>query len=273
MHPSSVSVFDPLPYRARRERIAARVDDGALLLHAGSLRTRSNDTEYRFRPDSDFHYLTGLAEPEAILLLRPGRDPACTLFVLPREPEAERWTGRRVGPEGAAEIYGADAAYPLAALDEQLPRLLDGVVALFTPFTRPPALEGALTRALAHLRRYNRQGKHAPITFHDARHLLGEDRIVKDAAALASLRRAIDASAEGHLSAMRATTPGMFEYELEARVEYEFRRRGSLPGYTTIVGAGANATILHYVENNAPLVAGELVLIDAGAERDNFTGD
>jgi Xaa-Pro aminopeptidase len=249
-------------------------DGSALVLWAGELKTRSNDTEFRFRPDSDFFYLTGLAEPGAFMVLRPGFDPSFALFVRPRDREAEIWSGRRVGPEGARSSFGAAAAYELDQVHAEMLKLLDGVTTLYFPIGRHQTLDRAIHRALLRLHRQNRTGTAPPTRFSDAGVLMGEQRIVKDDAALASLRRAIDITAAAHVEAMRATRPGMYEFEVEALLEYEFRRRGAGgPGYGTIVGAGANATILHYVDNDAELRDGDLVLIDAGAEWDLHSGD
>ncbi|MBC8074330.1 MAG: aminopeptidase P N-terminal domain-containing protein [Deltaproteobacteria bacterium] len=261
-------------YAARRARIAARLGDAALVLYGGELRTRSNDTEYRFRPDSDFHYLTGLREPGAIMVLRGNAEPRFVLFVRPRDAEAEVWSGRRVGPEGATGRYGADLAHPLDELTEQLPKLLDGAKDVHLPIGRWRALDGHVMRAIDHLRRRNRWGETPPELIHDARATVGEDRIVKDVGALAALRRAADITVDAHLAAMAATRGGAHEYEIEALIEYEFRRRGADgPGYGSIVGAGDNATILHYVDNDARMHDGQLLLIDAGAEVELFSAD
>ncbi|PRP91014.1 Xaa-Pro aminopeptidase [Enhygromyxa salina] len=268
-------------YAERRARLATklRAESAGLLLFGGELQTRANDTEFRFRPDSDFHYLTGLEEPGAVMLLRPGRDdgaspPRLTLFVRPHDRDAEIWSGRRVGPEGARERYGATEAYALDELDERLPGLLDGCETVYLPVGRWPQLDATLARAVTSLRRRNREGTTPPLRYGEAADLIGEDRIIKDAAGLDSLRRAIDISAAGHLAAMRQGRPGVWEYQLEALLEYEFRRRGSSgPGYGSIVGSGDNATILHYVDNRDQLRAGEVILIDAGAEWDYFSGD
>lgn len=267
-------------YVQRRARIAQtlREQSAALILYGGAQLTRANDTEFRFRPDSDFHYLTGLEEPGAVLVLRPKPNASdeltFALFVRPREREAETWTGRRIGPSGAIERFGASEAHPLDELDERLPKLLDGCETVYLPLGRWPQLDAALVRATTQLRRRNREGATPPLRYGEAADLLGEDRLIKDAAGLASLRRAIDISAAAHLSAMRRTKPGMWEYEVEALVEYEFRRRGSTgPGYGSIVGGGDNATILHYVDNRDRLRDGDILLIDAGAEWDYFSGD
>ncbi len=266
----------PEAYRARRERLAAHMGErSALLLHGGVLRTRSNDTEHRFRPDSNFHYLCGLREPGALLLFRPGCDPEFTLFVRPRDLEAEIWSGRRVGPEGATERYGADAAWPIERAPQLMAKLLDGIETVYAPLGgEDPGLMPLVHRAIDHLRRRDRYGGVAPERIQDARALLGEERIVKDEAALASMRRAVDITMCGHRAALCATRPGLYEHEIEALLEFNFRRFGSTgPGYGSIVGAGDNATILHYVENRSLLRDGDLLLIDAGAEWDYFTGD
>ena len=258
----------------RRARLAASIGDGAIVLYGGELRTRSNDTEFRFRPDSDFHYLTGLREPGSVMVLRGGSTPKFVLFVRPRDAQAEVWSGRRVGPEGATAHFGADEAHPLADLAAQLPKLLDGAPEVHLPIGRWRNLDTHVQRAIDHLRRRNRWGETPPDVLCDARTTIGEDRLLKDTGALACMRRAIDISVEAHLAAMRTTEPGMFEREIEALVEYEFRRRGADgPAYASIVGGGDNATILHYVDNDGPLRNGELLLIDAGAEVDLFAAD
>ena len=258
----------------RRARVAAALGpDEALVLSGGSLRTRSNDTEFRFRPDSDFYYLTGLADPGAVLVLRPGHEPEFTLFVRRKDPQAEVWSGRRVGPELARERFGADAAHDLGALDAELPALLDGVRRVHLPL-QGAGLQQKVLRARTALQRRNRTGAMPPEGFIDARVTVGEDRILKDAASLASLRRAVNITVAAHDAVQRSVRPGMHEFEVEAQLEYEFRRRGAGgPGYGSIVGGGANATILHYVDNDAPLRNGELLLIDAGAEFDLHSGD
>ena len=257
----------------RRRRIAAALGtDAALVLGGGELRSRSGDTEHRFRPDSDFYYLTGLAEPGAMMVLRPGQDPELALFVRPRDAEKEVWSGRRIGPEGATAAFGANKAFPLEELRKELPGLLDGVREVHVPLVG--AAQREVVNAIEGLRRRNRYGTRPPEALVDARVIVGEDRIVKDDAALRSLRRAVEITVAGHLEAMQRVRPGMHEYEIEAIVEYAFRRRGSGgPGYGTIVGAGDNATILHYVDNDGPLRDGTLLLVDAGAEWDLHTGD
>jgi Xaa-Pro aminopeptidase len=211
------------------------------------------------------------------MLLLPGAEAdelRFCLFVRPRDRDAEIWSGRRIGPTGAVEQFGASEAFALAELDERLPALLDGCENVYLPVGRWPSLDASLAKAVSSLRRRNREGRTPPLRYGEAADLIGEDRIIKDPAGLASLRQAIDISAAGHLAAMRQTKPGMWEYEVEALLEYEFRRRGSSgPGYGSIVGGGDNATVLHYVDNRERLRAGAVLLIDAGAEWDYFSGD
>jgi Xaa-Pro aminopeptidase len=220
--------------------------------------------------------LTGLSEPGATMVLtggEPGSDGELTLFVRERDREAEVWSGRRIGPEGATANFGAERAFTIEQLAPKLRKLLDGTRCVYLPVRGSPRLQRQVTAALAHLHSRNRYGRTPPTLLGDARPLVGEDRIQKDAAALESLRRAVDLSAEAHVAAMRFTRPGMHEYEIEALVEYTFRKNGSTgPGYGSIVAGGDNATILHYVDNCDPREAGQLLLIDAGAEWDFHGG-
>lgn len=275
-------MFDPTPthrpqdYAARRGALLdkLREQNAAMLLPGGQLQTRSNDTEFPFRPDSDFYFLSGMGEPGGILALNPQRDEAFTLFVRPRDAKAETWSGRRIGPAGAVQEYGADAAYPLSKFQSLLPAWLDGVERIYLPLQNKNPLERRIRRACNELRRQNRRGRQAPSLLAEAQDLLGDMRLIKDPAGLKALRQAVSLSAQGHIKAMQHCRPGGFEYEIEALLAYEFRRHGSSgPGYGSIVAGGDNATILHYVDNQAPLVEGQLLLIDAGAEWEYFSGD
>ncbi len=265
---------DPVVHAARRRRVGDRIGDAALVLAAGGLQHRSNHTEHPFRCDTNLFYLPRLQDPGALLVYRPRRDPALTLFITPQDERDAIYNGRRPGPAALQALIGADAAHASTAIAAELPRLLDGVETVYVPFAGAPAAEQAVRAAIEALRAGDRAGDVAPECLRDARVVLGEERIVKDAAALASLRRAIAISGEGHLAAMRATRPGLHEFEIEAVLHHTFLRRGSSgPGYTSIVGAGANATVLHYIANRGLLEAGQLLLVDAGAEWDLFTGD
>jgi Xaa-Pro aminopeptidase len=263
-------------HAARRARLMQLLGPrAALVLASAPERLRNGDTDYKFRQDSDILYLTGFQEPGTTLVLRPGHpETPFVMFVRPRDPAAETWTGRRAGVEGAVRDFGADAAFPVAELDAKLPDLLAGVEEVHTPFGREPGFDAAVSRAIARLRAGERRGRRAPVRLVDARLSVHELRLVKSPEEIAVQRRAAAITAEAHASAMRAARPGVNEGEIEALIDYTFRRRGGAgPGYPTIVGGGVNATILHYVENNAPLAGGQLLLVDAGCEVDGYTAD
>jgi Xaa-Pro aminopeptidase len=235
---------------------------------------RSNDTHYRYRQDSDFFYLTGLDEPDSIAVIRPGHEEhPYALFVRPRDAERETWEGRRAGVEGARDVYGADAAFPVEEFAEKLAGMLDGARNVYYRLGVRADLDGLLVRQIGAMRQRGRTQR-APDSITDPGAILSEMRLVKTEEEIELMQRAADISAEAHAEAMRAARPGMYEYEIEALVEYVFRRRGAAgPAYTTIVGAGANATVLHYVTNDSVLRAGDLLLIDAGCELGGYASD
>ena len=245
------------------------------ILPAAREATRSNDTEYRFRQDSDFYYLTGFSEPDAIAVVAPSRSERYTLFVRPRDKEKETWTGRRAGVEGAKEKFGADAAFSVEEFQEKLAELLDGARALYYRLGNGnPELDQTIVRQIASMRGRGWRNIHPPQAVVDPGAILHEMRLFKSDEEIALMQRAADIAAEAHREAMRTARPGMKEYEVEALIEYVFRRSGaSAPAYNSIVGGGANATILHYVNNDAELRDGDLLLIDAGAEYEGFASD
>jgi len=247
----------------------------ALVLFSPPERLRNGDVHHKFRQDSDILYLTGFEEPGTVVVLRPGNAQASfAMFVRPRNPSEETWTGRRAGVDGARQTYGAAAAFPIDELDARLPELVSGVEELHYHIGRDPEVDDRMVRLLAKLRARERRGPHAPVKIIDARLSVHEMRLFKSPAELAVQQRAADITAEAHVAAMRAARPGVHEFEIEALIDYTFRRKGGIgAGYPSIVGGGANATILHYVENNAPLRDGELLLVDAGCEVDGFTAD
>lgn len=237
--------------------------------------TRSHDTEYRFRQDSDFLYVTGFNEPDAIAVIAPSKDAPFTLFVRPRDPEKEIWTGRRAGVEGAREKYGADEAFSVEEFDEKLVDYLSGARNLYYRLGNgKPDLDRKLIDQMARMRMMGRKGVQPPRAVIDPGSILHEMRLFKSEDEVALMQRSADIAAEAHREAMRAARPGMMEYEIEAVLEYTFRRRGALgPAYGSIVGAGANATILHYTSNDAQMRDGDLLLIDAGAEYEGYASD
>lgn len=269
------AAISPDAYATRRAALMAKLPANAAVLVPGAgLVTRSRDSEFAFRQNSDFYYLTGIVEPDALLLLLPGRDAGeAVVFCQDRDPTLEAWTGRRLGAAGMVAEHGVDEALENAERDEQLSALLSGRERLYLPFEDPEAMALA-EQAYAEAAAGRRRGV-APVSgFHDVSPLIHAMRQVKTAQELDLMRHAAEISARAHCRAMRASRPGLFEYQLQAELEHEFVwQGGSAPAYSTIVGGGANACVLHYVENSAPLKDGDLVLIDAGAEFDLYAGD
>jgi Xaa-Pro aminopeptidase len=249
--------------------------DSVAIIPAAREVTRSHDTEYRFRQDSDFYYLTGFREPDALAVIAPGREKPFTLFVRPRDREKEIWNGRRAGVEGAKELYGADEAFPVEEFDAKLIELLDGARTLYYRLGGSnPELDQTVIRQLARMRALGWRKVRPPQAIIDPGALIHEMRLIKSADEIALMHRSADIAAEAHREAMASARPGMKEYEIDALIEYVFRRNGAAaPAYNSIVGSGANATILHYVDNDAELRDGDLLLIDAGAEYEGFASD
>lgn len=258
----------------RRALMAALPPDSAVLLPAASLVTRSRDSDHPFRQDSDFHYLTGFPEPEALLLLLPGREDGETvLFCQDKNPSLEAWTGIRLGAAGAMQHFGIDEAFGNARRNELLPLLLDGRDSLYLPLDHEVAL--ALAQGVRdELMSQRRRGVVPPSRFADVSVLVHEQRLIKSKAELTLMRHAAEISARAHRRAMQSVRAGLNEYHLQAELEHEFMWHGaSGPAYASIVGSGANACVLHYIENRDVLHDGHLVLIDAGAEFDLYAGD
>lgn len=236
--------------------------------------TRSNDTQYRFRQDSDFLYLTGFEEPDSIAVIAPARDKKYTLFVRPRDPEQEIWVGRRAGIEGAMSQLGADDAFGISEFDEKLQEILDGAEKLYYRLGVHPDLDQKIIQKIAQMRSLNRKPIHPPRTIVDPATIVHEMRVFKSDEEIELMQKAADIAAEAHVEAMKAVRPGMKEYEVEALIERIFRQQGaSGPSYTSIVGAGPNATVLHYINNDGDLRDGELLLVDAGAEFKGYASD
>jgi Xaa-Pro aminopeptidase len=261
-------------FAARRTRLAQAMGGGVAVIPTAPERLRNRDTHFPFRFDSHFYYLTGFAEPEAVLVLVGGSAPRSLLFCREKNEEREIWDGFRHGPQAAQERFGFDEAHPVAALDAKLAALLEDQPALFYPVGADPEWDARAMRWLNAVRAKSRAGIAAPERVQDVRALLDDMRLVKDAQELALMRRAGRIAAAAHRRAMQATRPGRSEYEIEAELLYEFRRNGAqFPAYTPIVAGGANACVLHYVSNDAPLRDGDLLLIDAGCELDGYASD
>jgi Xaa-Pro aminopeptidase len=235
---------------------------------------RSNDTHYRFRQDSDFFYLTGFEEPDSLAVIRPEKDPKYTLFVRPRDPEREIWDGRRAGVEGAKSEFGADEAFPIAEFESKLADFLDGAEVLYYRLGNDRDLDDTIIKEISRMRAWNRKPIHPPQTIVDSAAIVHELRVVKRPEELEIMQAAADIAAEAHVEAMKAARPGMKEYQIEALIEQVFRRHGAAaPAYTSIVGAGPNATVLHYINNDGDLRDGDLLLVDAGAEYKGYASD
>ena len=261
-------------YLTRRQRLAQAMGAGVAVIPTAPERVRNRDTHFPYRFDSHFYYLTGFPEPEAVLVLVAGASPKTILFCREKNVEREIWDGFRHGPQAAQERFGVDEAYPIAALDEKLPALLEDQPALHYPVGADPEWDARAIRWLNAVRAKARAGIGSPDRVQDVRALIDEMRLVKDAQELALMRRAAGIAAAAHRRAMQTTRPGRNEYEIEAELLYEFRRNGAqFPAYSPIVAGGANSCVLHYVFNDAPLRDGDLLLIDAGCELDGYASD
>ncbi|TQT66037.1 aminopeptidase P N-terminal domain-containing protein [Xanthomonas perforans] len=262
-------------YARRRKQLMQMAGEQAILiLPAAPERVRSHDTHYPYRQDSDFWYLSGFPEPEAVLVLVPGRKHGeAILFCRERDAEREAWDGPREGQEGAVERYGMDDAYPIDDVDEILPGLLEGRSRVYYHFGRDVDFDLKLIGWLKRVREQVRHGAQPPHEFLELGHLLHEQRLFKSRDEIALMQQAADISVRAHRAAMRMARPGVHEYELQAEVEREFRAADAWPAYGSIVGTGSNARVLHYRANNARSRDGELVLIDAGAEYRGYAAD
>ena len=267
--------MDRAEFARRREELMNMMGPGSLaVLPAAPERIRNRDTQYPYRQDSDFYYLTGFPEPEAVLVLMPGRPQGqYILFCRERDPAREVWDGTRAGQEGAVRDYGADDAFPIDDIDEILPGLIEGREKLYYTMGVDLEFDQRVISWVNHVRQQARSGARAPGEFVSLQHLLHEMRLIKSKAEIAVMRRAAQISAAAHRRAMQVCRPGMMEYEIEAEFQAIFRRHNGWPAYTPIVGGGANACILHYIENNKPLKDGDLLLIDAGVEIDCYASD
>ena len=267
--------MDQALFKKRRAEMMEMMSSGIAIIPTATEQPRNGDVLYRFRPDSDFYYLTQFPEPEAVLVLIPGREQGeYLLFCRERNAERELWDGRRAGLEGAIAEYGADDAFPIEDIDDILPGLLENRDKVYCNMGRYPEFDSRLLHWVSEVKSRARSGVHAPGELVDSSHILHEMRLKKRAEEQKIMRQAARISAEAHRNAMRACKPGLFEYQVEAELEYCFRRGGShYPAYPSIVAGGENACILHYIENDARLKDGELLLIDAGAELECYAAD
>ena len=258
-------------YATRRRRLAEALGEAVAVIPTAPERLRNRDSHYPYRFDSHFYYLTGFAEPEAALVLAGGK---AILFCREKNVEREIWDGFRYGPDGARERFGFDEAHPISAIDREIERLLENRPALFYPMGADTEWDARAIRWLNAVRARVRAGIAAPERVQDVRALIDDMRLLKDEHELGIMRRAARIAAQAHRRAMQRTRPGRTEYQIEAELLYEFRRNGAqFPAYSPIVAGGANACVLHYVFNDAPLQDGDLLLIDAGCELDGYASD
>ncbi|MDD0973535.1 Xaa-Pro aminopeptidase [Pseudomonas sp. TNT2022 ID681] len=245
------------------------------ILPAAAVAIRNRDVEHVYRQDSDFQYLSGFPEPEAVIALIPGREHGeYVLFCRERNPERELWDGLRAGQEGAIRDFGADDAFPITDIDDILPGLIEGRDRVYSAMGSNAEFDRHLMEWINLIRSKAGMGSQPPNEFVALDHLLHDLRLYKSAAEVKVMREAAAISARAHVRAMQACRAGLHEYSLEAELDYEFRKGGArMPAYGSIVAAGRNSCILHYQENNAPLKDGDLVLIDAGCEIDCYASD
>ena len=262
-------------FKRRREELMQRIASGIAIFPAAPTAVRNSDVEHEYRQDTDFYYLTGFEEPNAVAVLFPDHpEHKFVLFVQPKDREKEVWTGWRIGPERAKEKYGADEAFTIDKLDEELPKLAENANRIYYRFGIDPVFDQRLVGWMRLFQRHRQREGKGPTSVIDPAELLHEMRLLKTPDELALLRRAIEITCEGHLAAFQALKPGAYEYELEAMIRYVFRKNGSPRcGYPPIVASGHNATVLHYTVNDQRIEEGDLLLIDAGAEFGYYTGD
>lgn len=265
----------PREFARRRRQLMRMMGAGAIAIVPSAVdKIRNRDVDYPFRQDSDFQYLTGFPEPDAVVVLIPGRKPAdYVLFCRERDPVMETWHGRRAGQEGAVNDYGADDAFPIADIDDILPGLLENRERVFYAMGAQPEFDQRVIGWVNRLRAQGRQGARPPQEFVSLEPLLHDLRLYKSRAEIGLMRRAAAISVKAHERVMRTCRPGAYEYEIEAELLHEFHRHGARVAYNPIVGGGDNGCILHYTENDAILQDGDLLLIDAACEVDGYAAD
>jgi Xaa-Pro aminopeptidase len=260
--------------RRRRQLMKMMGKGGIMILPAAPEKARNSDVSYHYRPDSDFFYITGFAEPQAVAVLIPGRPQGdYVLFVRERDPARETWDGRRAGPEGATRDYGASDAFPISDLDDILPGLMERCTRVYYTMGQNPEFDQRVIGWINRLKAQARTGVRPPQEFVALDHLLHDMRLFKSRPELDAMRRAASIAVAAHRRAMSFTAPGRMEYEVMAELLHEFRRNNADISYHPIVGGGANACILHYHENSEPLRDGDLLLIDAGCEHELYASD
>jgi Xaa-Pro aminopeptidase len=262
-------------FQQRRQTLMDKIGSGTAIFRSAPMAVMHNDVEYNFRQDSDFYYLTGFDEPQAVVVLAPHHEEhKFILFVQPKDPEKETWTGLRTGVEAAKELHGADIVYPINELDEHLPKYLEKADRLYFRLGRDRDFnQTILTHYQRLLSTYGKRGT-GPTAIEDSSFILNPLRMVKSATELEHMRKAIAITVEAHNVAREMAAPGRYEYEIQSEMEYIFRRNGAQgPAYPSIVASGANACILHYTTNNCQMQDNELLLIDAGCSYNYYNAD
>lgn len=263
-------------YARRRRNLMGLMEPNSIaIIPSAREQVRSRDTHFPFRQDSDFFYLSGFSEPEAVIVLIPGRRHGqFVVFCRERDRKMEMWNGYRAGPEGVCEAHATDDAFPIGDIDDILPGLIEGRDRVYYSMGRSTDFDQKIMNWVNAIRSQESSGAVPPGEFTDLDHLVHELRLYKSAAELRVMRKAGEITADAHTRAMRVCKPGLFEYQLEAEIVHEFSLRGARsPAYSSIVGGGVNACVLHYIENSDKLRDGDLVLIDAGCELDGYAAD
>jgi Xaa-Pro aminopeptidase len=262
-------------FEKRRAQLMRMVGPGGVvILPSAPIRTRTRDIEYSYRQDSDFYYMTGFPEPEAVVVLAPGRASGeYLIFCREKNPEREQWDGKRAGQVGAVETYGADDAFPIDDLDDILPGIMESCGRVYYTMGMYAEFDSRMAEWVNTLRSKLSRGVQSPHEFVALDHLLHDMRLFKSRGELSAMRKSAKVAVAAHKRAMQVTRPGMYEYEVEAEFRHEFRRHNAWTSYNPIVGGGRNTCILHYVENDQLLNDGDLLLIDAGCELDYYASD
>ena len=263
-------------FSERRLQLSNKVlDDSAIIVASALVKSRISDTDYAYRQDSNFYYLSGYEEPDSLILIRPNHEKEkFIIFCRDRDPLREQWDGFRTGQDGAIQEYQADNAYSINSIDQMMPELLAGVKNIYFSMSAPCGVDLKISQWVEDIRKNTRAGAEPPHNLLSLDSILHEMRLIKEDHEMDLMKQAADITTEAHIRAMQAVTPGMYEYQLEAEYLYAFNKNGARsPAYNSIVGGGNNSCILHYVENNAELKDGDLVLVDAGCEYKYYASD
>ena len=263
-------------YSERRSSLSAKaLEDSAIIVSSATVKSRISDTDYAYRQDSNFYYLSGYEEPDSLLLIRPSADKdKYIIFCRDRDPLREQWDGFRSGQEGAVDRYGADKAFSINSLDELMPKMLEGIKNIYFSMSAASGVDQKVKKWIESIRINTRAGAEPPQNLLSLDNLIHEMRLIKEDAEIDIMKKAASITTEAHIRAMQYVKPGMYEYQLEAEYLYAFNKNGARsPAYNSIVGGGNNSCILHYVENNDELKDGDLVLVDAGCEYEYYASD